>query len=57
MVEDILRQDSMQAVLCFCSLLLLRPTVKMSKWSRETQKNVQIGKAKTMYTFKAAEKR
>lgn len=29
---------------------------KMSKWSRETQENVQIGKAKNTYTLKAAEK-
>lgn len=55
---DVLRQASTQAVLCFCSLLSLRPTVKknMSKWSRETQENVPIGKAKSTYTLKAAKK-
>lgn len=43
-------------MLCFCSLLLLRPTVKLSKWNREIQENVQMAKAKNVYTFKAAEK-
>lgn len=28
----------------------------MSKWSRETQENVPIGKAKSTYTLKAAKK-
>lgn len=40
----------------FCSLLLLRPTVTMTKRSRERQKNVHFGKAKHLYTFRAAEK-
>lgn len=37
-------------------MLLLRPTVKLSKWNRGIQENVQMAKAKNVYTFKAAKK-
>lgn len=64
MAEDILRWDSVQAVVWFCSLLLLRPTggEKKSNWysppprSIKIQENVQSGKEKNMHKFTAAEK-